>query len=62
MAVLFLNFKLKLYDPILYQSLIIHLMEKSHNLAKPIFQVLQQKGYLSKDKEGGIIAYLNQND
>lgn len=61
MVVLFLNFRLKFYDPTLYQSSIIHLMEKSHRLAKPIFQLLQQKGYHSKDKEGGIKAYINQD-
>ena len=46
------------HDPSLYQLMIIHLMEKNKNLAKPIFKELEEKEFLAKNKVDKIKSYL----
>ncbi len=50
------------HDPSLYQLMIIHLMEKNKNLAKPIFKELEEKEFLAKNKVDKIKSYLKQCD
>jgi len=46
------------HDPSLYQLMIIHLMEKSKDKAKPIFKELEEKEFLAKNKIDKIKSYL----
>lgn len=46
------------HDPSLYQLMIIHLMEKNKNLARPIFKELEEKEFLAKNKVDKIKSYL----
>ncbi|MBK7244399.1 MAG: hypothetical protein IPH98_11140 [Saprospiraceae bacterium] len=46
------------HDPSLYQLMIIHLVERSKDKAKPIFKELEEKEFLAKNKIDKIKSYL----